>query len=185
MHVHVFPASLVLQCRSARDLATGKVGRWGTTQVVYSVEEPLAANVSTEDSLVKRFFGNVVPLNSILYVSEVESVEFLGDVFEANCSWVVHESCAHADLAAPALAKLERVLEVATGLNEPRILYGQFVRFPDLKLQLSSANIVSISDDDLSAARTQDELLPFEGQAITPLQHSLPGNKINHFVFLR
>eukprot|EP00965_Chrysotila_dentata_P023449 777108-Pleurochrysis_carterae.AAC.1 len=57
------------------------------------------------DDVVYRFFCNVVPLQSEIFVSELDSLEHLGDLYEANKSWVIHESLDNKDMATPALAK--------------------------------------------------------------------------------
>lgn len=115
--------------RSARDVASGKTGAWGLTRIAYAVEEAEAVTAAScklsGDTLLCRFFGAVVPVDATLYVSEVESVELLGDIYEAGCSWVVHESPDHEDLAKLALARLERVAEVSLGPGMARTLYAR------------------------------------------------------------
>eukprot|EP00965_Chrysotila_dentata_P119853 3963377-Pleurochrysis_carterae.AAC.1 len=97
------------------------------------------------DTLVSRFFGNVVPRDEQMQVIEVKSVDHLGDVYETNISWVVHESLEHEDLAAPALAKIERIIVEVTpmGVGKDRSIYRQRLRCPALKLQLAERNVAT------------------------------------------
>eukprot|EP00965_Chrysotila_dentata_P202322 6181067-Pleurochrysis_carterae.AAC.2 len=99
----------------------------------------------------------------------VESVDHLGDVYEAYSSWVVHESLGPDELARPALAKVERIVEMELSPDSPRVVYMQFIHDPYLRLELSSANIACISMKEVESSCTQDELLMLETQAITPL----------------
>eukprot|EP00965_Chrysotila_dentata_P204935 6182649-Pleurochrysis_carterae.AAC.1 len=105
-------------------------------------------------------------------------------MYEAYCSWVVHESLEHTDLSTAALARVERIVEVHLGGVRPPMLYVQLLRYPGLVLELNNANIASVTRCELSAASTQDELLLLDLQAITPLQCTFNGDRAD-FVFLR
>eukprot|EP00965_Chrysotila_dentata_P072814 2406597-Pleurochrysis_carterae.AAC.1 len=61
----------------------------------------------------------------------------------------------------------------------------QFLRYADLVLKHDQGNIVTATDAELNRARIQDELLPPEGRAITPLHESIQGQGRRNFVFLR
>eukprot|EP00965_Chrysotila_dentata_P200405 6179961-Pleurochrysis_carterae.AAC.4 len=103
-----------------------------------------ACGSASHDEAFRRFFGNVVPLRSEILVSEVESVQYLRDLYQANSSWIVHESLEHAELGQPALAKVKRLLEMTpASVGKQAALYVQLFGYPNLRIKPFSAKSTS------------------------------------------
>ena len=111
----------------------------------------------------------------------------LGDVYTAGESWVIHQSFDVEALHTPALARVDRMLEVQ-GLShsDDALIWIQITRFPDMVLNREVGNVASIPEDMLLEADTQDELLLLDWQAVTPLHLNVDAETDLHsFIFLR
>ena len=175
-----------LKC--ARDLKLGRTSDWGSTQVVYLSEAPRHVSAaSTSDPLYIRFFGINCSSDATLQISELTSMHHLGDVYTAGESWVIHQSFDVEALHTPALARVDRMLEVQ-GLShsDDALIWIQITRFPDMVLNREVGNVASIPEDMLLEADTQDELLLLDWQAVTPLHLNVDAETDLHsFIFLR
>ena len=173
--------------KSARDFKLNRPSDWGSTKVFYRDAEASEVSASTSDTLYQRFFAANYPPDTTLQIAELTSIDHLGDVYTATESWVVHESFDVQDLQKPALARVDRLLEVQSlSSSSNSMIWMQVTRFPDLVLEKGEGNIASVPEDVFGNTETQDELLLLDWQAITPLHlHVNAATSMHTFVFLR
>eukprot|EP00965_Chrysotila_dentata_P227403 6195994-Pleurochrysis_carterae.AAC.1 len=77
----------------------------------------LAEVEEQDDDIVSQIFPEHYEPKANLFISQLAGVEYLGDTYEANVSWVVHER--FLEKLAPSVAMIGRIIEASgdAGVN--------------------------------------------------------------------